>query len=126
IVAGSGLTDRDGNSPLIPGEVNTYREIAEYLSSRGIAVLRYDKRGIAQSALLAQGETPPFEQYAEDVTSCVEYLKSVDGVSGDAIFIAGHSEGGVLALMAAASGTDVAGLILLSTPGYPLRDTLRS
>jgi alpha-beta hydrolase superfamily lysophospholipase len=126
IVAGSGPTDRDGNNPLIPGEVNTYREIAEYLSSRGIAVLRYDKRGIAQSALLAQGETPPFEQYAEDVTSCVEYLKSVDGVSGDAIFIAGHSEGGVLALMAAASGTDVAGLILLSTPGYPLRDTLRS
>ena len=45
-------------------------------------------RGIAQSALLAQGETLRLSN-AEDVTSCVEYLKSVDGVSGDAIFIAG-------------------------------------
>ena len=155
IVAGSGPTDRDGNNPLIPGEVNTYKEIAHYLSSRGIAVLRYDKRGIAGSAALMGAETPSFSQYAEDVKSCVEFLKSVDGVRSDRVFIAGHSEGGILALMAASAGTDapsgkdasssadaslatdacqgtgarigtdVAGLILLATPGYPAEHILR-
>ncbi|NLU41314.1 MAG: alpha/beta hydrolase, partial [Firmicutes bacterium] len=125
IVAGSGPTDRDGNNPLIPGEVNTYKEIAHYLASRGVAVLRYDKRGIGGSAGLALSGTPPFEWYAEDAASCVEFLKSVEEVDAGRVFLAGHSEGGVLALMAATTGSDMAGLILLSSPGYPMHHTLR-
>jgi alpha-beta hydrolase superfamily lysophospholipase len=125
IVAGSGPTDRDGNNPLTAGQINTYKEVAHHLVSRGIAVLRYDKRGIAESAGLVSSETPPFDWFAEDVASCVEFLKSVEEVKSDSVFIAGHSEGGVLALMAAASGSEVTGLILLSTPGYSLRDTYR-
>ena len=117
-------TDRD-NNPLTAGQINTYKEVAHHLVSRGIAVLRYDKRGIAESAGLVSSETPPFDWFAEDVASCVEFLKSVEEVKSDSVFIAGHSEGGVLALMAAASGSEVTGLILLSTPGYSLRDTYR-
>lgn len=124
IVAGSGPTDRDGNNPLIPGQVNTYREIAHYLSARGIAVLRYDKRGIAGSAGLALTGTPPFDWFADDAASCVEYLKSVEMVDPSRVYIAGHSEGGVLALMAALSESDLAGLVLLSSPGYPMHYTL--
>lgn len=125
IVAGSGPTDRDGNNPLILGEVNTYKEIAHYLASTGIAVLRYDKRGIGRSAGLALSGTPPFEWYAEDAASCVEFLKSIEEVDAGRVFLAGHSEGGVLALMAATTGSDIAGLILLSSPGYPMHHTLR-
>jgi alpha-beta hydrolase superfamily lysophospholipase len=125
IVAGSGPTDRDGNNPLIPGEVNTYEEIAHYLASRGVAVLRYDKRGIGKSAELALSGTPPFGWYAEDAASCVEFVMSVEEVDADRVFLAGHSEGGVLALMAATTGSDIAGLILLSSPGYPMHQTLR-
>lgn len=124
IVAGSGPTDRDGNNPLVPGEVNTYREIAQYLSARGIAVLRYDKRGIADSARLALTGTPPFEWFTDDAASCVEYLKSVEMVDPSRVYIAGHSEGGVLALMAALGGGDLAGVVLLSSPGYPMYYTL--
>src|SRR3954451_6656475 len=43
IIAGSGPTDRDGNSPLIPGKNNAYRQLAEALAKEGIASLRYDK-----------------------------------------------------------------------------------
>jgi pimeloyl-ACP methyl ester carboxylesterase len=125
VVAGSGPTDRDGNNPLIPGEVNTYKEIAHYLASRGVAVLRYDKRGIAASAGLASSGTPPFSWYAEDAASCLEFLRSVEGVDADRVFFAGHSEGGVLALVAATSGSDIAGLIFMSSPGYPMHHTLR-
>lgn len=125
IVAGSGPTDRDGNNPLIPGHVNTYKEIAHYLASRGVAVLRYDKRGIGGSAGLALAETPPFSWYADDVQSCVEFLASVNGVDENGVFVAGHSEGGVLALMAASAGSELAGLVLLSAPGYPLDYTLK-
>lgn len=49
IIAGSGPTDRDGNSPLLPGSNDHLKLIATGLSGRGIASLRYDKRGVAKS-----------------------------------------------------------------------------
>src|SRR2546421_12436035 len=50
IIAGSGPTDRDGNTPAIPGSNNAYKYLAEALAARGIASLRYDKRGAGESA----------------------------------------------------------------------------
>src|SRR4051812_47108699 len=49
IIAGSGPTDRDGNSPMLPGKNNMYKQLADALASAGVASLRYDKRGIAES-----------------------------------------------------------------------------
>ena len=50
IIAGSGPTDRDGNSAMLPGKNDAYRMLADGLKARGIASLRYDKRGIGASA----------------------------------------------------------------------------
>ena len=50
IIPGSGLTDMDGNSAALPGKNNSLRYLAEGLAGKGIASLRYDKRGIASSA----------------------------------------------------------------------------
>lgn len=56
IISGSGPTDRDGNTPLIPGANDGLRMLADSLASHGIASLRYDKRGIgASSAAADQG-----------------------------------------------------------------------
>ncbi len=46
IISGSGPTDRDGNSPMLKGPNNSYKLLAEGLAARGIASVRYDKRGI--------------------------------------------------------------------------------
>lgn len=51
IIAGSGPTDRDGNSPLLPGKNNSLLQLADSLVSHGMAVLRYDKRGIGKSKM---------------------------------------------------------------------------
>ena len=67
IIAGSGPTDRDGNSPQFGIRASTYRLLAEGLAERGVASVRIDKRGIGQSA--AAGPTEPdlrFSTYADD------------------------------------------------------------
>ena len=50
IIAGSGPTDRDGNTPLLPGKNDTLKQLALGLASRGVASVRYDKRGVGASA----------------------------------------------------------------------------
>lgn len=125
-VAGSGPTDRDGNNPLIPGKIDNLKEMAHFLASNGIVTLRYDKRGIAGSSQLFTGETPPFSMYKDDLINCVEYLKSLGGVEDKKIYIAGHSEGSTLAIMAGNERSDLAGLILLSGPGFKQAEVLRA
>ena len=56
IIAGSGPTDRDGNSPLLPGKNDSLKMIALGLAENGIASVRFDKRGIAQSAAAMTSE----------------------------------------------------------------------
>ena len=77
IIAGSGPTDREGNNPLIPGKSNALRYLAEGLAERGIASLRYDKRGIGQSGM--QGGLPTdlrFEHYVDDAVVWGKKLNS--------------------------------------------------
>lgn len=125
LVAGSGPTDRNGNSPLVPGRIDNLKEIAHYLSSRGVAVLRYDKRGIAQSGSLLRGETPAFSVYAADVAKAVDFVRAESGADPAKVFIIGHSEGAVLAIKAALMREDVAGIVLLAGPGEPMAETLK-
>ncbi len=68
IIPGSGPTDRNGNSPLMPGENNSLKLLAEELASHGVASLRYDKRGAGKNAQAVPEaeEELDFEQFVED------------------------------------------------------------
>lgn len=97
IIAGSGNTDRDGNQPQMKN--NSLKFIAEYLSSNGIATLRFDKRGIAKSTGTVKEADLRFEDYINDVVKWVELFKSQKSYSQ--IFIIGHSEGSLIGMVAA-------------------------
>jgi uncharacterized protein len=121
IVAGSGPTDRDGNGPLIA--TNTYRLLAHGLAQAGIASLRYDKRGIAASADPKLREADMrFDHFVDDAVAAAKNLSQQSGVTS--VTIVGHSEGGLIGIMAA-TRAGARGLVLLATPGQPLRTVLR-
>ncbi len=128
VIAGSGPTDREGNNPLLPGANNHLKLLADALASRGIASLRYDKRGVAQSALAAPREEElRFEGYVDDAVGWVEQLR------GDSKFatltIIGHSEGSLLGMLAA-QRVQPSGFVSLEGPGRSapalIREQLRS
>ena len=99
IIAGSGPTDRNGNSSMLPGANNSLKLLAEGLASHGIASLRYDKRGIGMSALAMLGESNMrFDIGADDAAAWVRKLRSDPRFS--TITIVGHSEGSLLGMLA--------------------------
>ena len=117
IVAGSGPTDRNGNNAF-GLKTDTYRLIAEELEKTGVASVRYDKRGVgASSAKVTSEDSLTIEQFADDSLKVAEWLRQQKGVR-DVVLI-GHSEGGVVALLAADRIKPKA-LILLASPGRPL------
>jgi uncharacterized protein len=98
IIAGSGPTDRDGNGPTL--RTDSYRLLAEALATKGIATARYDKRGIGASGPAAASEKDlRFEQYATDAVAWLDMLRA--DARFDRLFIAGHSEGSLLGMLAA-------------------------
>ena len=122
IVPGSGATDRDGNSPGL--RTSTYKELAEGLSTRGIATVRIDKRGMYGSVLaVADANAVTIDDYANDVHSWVAAIRKRTGVA--CVWVLGHSEGGLVALVAGQNPSDICGLILMATPGRPLGEVIR-
>jgi hypothetical protein len=121
IIPGSGPTDRDGNSPRGLA-TNTYRLLAEGLAGAGIASVRIDKRGMFGSAgAVADPNDVTLAAYAEDARNWVDYASSL----APCVWIAGHSEGGLVALVAAQDAPDcLCGVILLAVPGRPLGQVL--
>ena len=103
IIAGSGPTDRDGNS--VAGvNSNTYRLLAAALQKNNIASFRYDKRGIAKSAFKNLKESDLlFEDYINDAKEIFFYLKDTLGYKD--IYFAGHSEGSLIGMIAAEQTT---------------------
>lgn len=123
IVAGSGPTDADGNSALVPGRNDSLKLLAEGLARSGVASLRFDKRGVGRSARAAiPEEALRFETYVGDVQAWLDDLTRVKRFSR--IYLAGHSEGALVAL-SAAHGYDLAGLITVAGPGRPADVLLR-
>lgn len=104
----SGRVDKDGTI----GPNHIYKDIAEGLSSRGIVVLRYDKRTLVYTEEMRQPYTIK-EEYLDDGATAVRFLRSRPEVATDRIFIAGHSEGSTVAAEVAVEAVPVAGLILL-------------
>jgi pimeloyl-ACP methyl ester carboxylesterase len=111
LIGDAGPTDRD---ELLAG-IPVLGQLAGALADAGFVVLRYDKRGIGQSGGRAENVT--LADYAEDARAAVKFLTSRKDVDGKRIALAGHGEGGLVALMAAALEKRVAGVALLATPG---------
>lgn len=122
IIPGSGPTDRNGNSNLLPGKNNSLLQLADSLAQYGIASLRYDKRGIGESVrALAKEESLVFEQNSADARSWLQYLYE-NGYRK--IYVAGHSEGSLVALQVA-QDFPLSGLISLAGAGRPIREVLQ-
>ena len=103
IIAGSGPTDRDGNTPLLPGKNNSLLMIADGLAARGIASIRYDKRAIGASRGAAVSEADlRFDMYADDAAGWVRALQGDKRFS--TVTVVGHSEGSLLGMLAARLG----------------------
>ena len=118
IIPGSGPTDRDGNSSQMGLSSDTYRLLAEGLATHGIASLRIDKRGFyGSAAAIADPNDVTIAAYAADTRRWVERATEL----APCIWIAGHSEGGLVALVAAQDAPgSLCGLILLATSGRPM------
>jgi pimeloyl-ACP methyl ester carboxylesterase len=123
IISGSGPTDRNGNSPLLPGGNNSLKLLAEGLRDRGIASLRYDKRGIAASAKSAIPEASlRFDMLADDAVGWVRKFRGDPRFS--TITIAGHSEGSLLGMLAV-QRSEADGFVSIAGAGRPAAAVLR-
>jgi hypothetical protein len=117
IVAGSGPTDRNGNSTLAVA-TNEYQMLAHSLDSQNIATFRYDKRGIAKSAVANFKETDlVFEDYVKDAEEIFDYLHDTLGFKD--IYFIGHSEGSLIAMLASEK-KNVKGYVSVAGAGRPI------
>ncbi len=118
LVSGSGPQDRDetvfGHRP--------FMVLADHLTRAGIAVLRYDDRGVGESGGVFAAATS--EDFTADALAAVAYLGADHRVARDAIGIVGHSEGGIVGPLAASRSTTVAHVVMLAGPGVPGIDVL--
>lgn len=111
LIAGSGPNDRDetifGHKP--------FWVLADHLSRNGIAVLRYDKRGVEKSG----GEyfTATTQDFADDAEAALNYLKTRKEIDSSHIGLIGHSEGGIIAPMIASQNRDVQFVVLMAGLG---------
>ncbi|MBG6063237.1 fermentation-respiration switch protein FrsA (DUF1100 family) [Flavobacterium sp. CG_9.1] len=111
LISGSGPQNRDeellGHKPFLV--------LSDYLTKNGIAVLRYDDRGIA----LSKGDfkTATSADFATDVESAISYLKTRKEINKKKIGLIGHSEGGLIAPIVASKSKDVAFIVLLAGTG---------
>ncbi len=120
LITGSGPQDRDetilGHKPFLV--------IADALTRRGIAVLRVDDRGVGGSS--GSGTSSTTEDFAGDALSGVSYLKARKEIDPSKIGLIGHSEGGLIAPLAASRSADVAFVVLMAGTGLPGVDVLRA
>lgn len=123
IIPGSGPTDRDGNNRLgVKGA--PYRQLAEALGANGIATLRIDKRGLfGSAAAVADPFDVTISAYADDVHAWVDVVLKRTGRR--CVWVLGHSEGALVALVAAQNPKGICGIVLLAGAGRPLGAVLR-
>ena len=121
--AGSGPTDRNGNSAMLPGQNNALRMLADALARNGIATLRYDKRGIGASASAGWREADlRLDDYIDDATAWLRQLRADPRFTN--VLMAGHSEGALIA-MVACQKAQLDGCVLIAGAGKALDDILR-
>jgi uncharacterized protein len=118
LVGGSGPTDRDELSYGIP----ILGQLAAAVADAGFIVLRYDKRGVGQSG--GRLESAGLADYAEDLRAAVKFVAERKDVDPKHIAVVGHSEGGTVALMAAAKEKRVAAVALVAASGVTGADLI--
>lgn len=128
-VAGSGPTDRDWNSPLLPGTNGSAALLADELTRAGFATLRYDKRftgPFAQENMPKLLGNISFQSHLDELTSAVDYLAAQPGIDPAQLFVLGNSEGTLHAMNYQNSdpALPLAGLILTGAPGRPMTEVL--
>jgi uncharacterized protein len=118
LLAGSGPLDRDeadaGHRPFLV--------LADHLTRQGIAVLRYDKRGIGKST--GNYDDATTADFAADAEAAAAFLKTRREIDGRKVGIVGHSEGGIIAAMIASRSRDAAWIVLLAAPATKGEETL--
>ena len=114
LISGSGPQNRNeelmGHKPFLV--------IADYLTRNGIAVLRYDDRGVGESTGKFKGATT--YDFAADAKAAIAYLKSRSEIDPDKIGLIGHSEGGMIAPLIASEDKSIDFVVLLAAPGLPI------
>jgi pimeloyl-ACP methyl ester carboxylesterase len=131
LVAGSGPTDRDWNSPLLPGTNGSARLLADALADAGVASLRYDKRAsgphLKENFPALVGRLS-MASHLDELVAAVGVLAGQAAVDASRIVGLGNSEGCIHVLHYVTSSQDVpfAGIALVAPPGRPMRDVLLS
>lgn len=122
IIAGSGPTDHDGNSPALPGKNNSLKMLAEGLAAEGVASIRFDKRGVGVNMGLAGNEEDlQFDHYIDDAVAWVQFAKTDARFSK--VGIIGHSEGSLIG-MVATEQADADAFISMAGAGRPIDQVL--
>ena len=119
-VTGSGAQDRDENIGL-PG-FRPFRQLADSLARRGIAVLRMDDRGTGSSGGSFKGSTSA--DFAEDIRAGLAYLRTRPEIRADRLGVMGHSEGAIIAPMVADKEPTLRAIVLLAGIAKPGRTVL--
>lgn len=123
IIAGSGPTDRNGNSAPLPGRNDSYRMLADGLAERGVACVCYDKRGIGRSKAAIRSEAElRFDDYVSDAEGWIRKLLQDEEFSG--VGVIGHSEGSLVGMLAA-SATATGAYVSIAGAGEPADELIR-
>lgn len=118
LVTGSGPQDRDESI----FEHKPFAVIADYLTKRGIAVLRYDDRGFgASTGSFGQATT---QDFATDLAAAVAFLRKDPRIDPQRLVVGGHSEGALVGSIVASRDKQIAGLLLMAGPGLQLDSVL--
>lgn len=120
LISGSGPQDRDES--LL--DHKPFWVLADHLSRRGIAVLRFDDRGVGNST--GKFESATTEDFARDVQSAIAFVKTTTSIDASRVGLIGHSEGGLVATLVAAENKDVAWVVLMACPGVNGEEILYS
>ena len=130
LIAGSGPVDRNGNAPPELGgpQMNMYRQLADSLARRGVAVLRYDKRGSGQNraAFLASALAKQPGNFDDNVTDALGFIRQLQADKRfSTLTVAGHSEGALVGMLAVAR-SGVSRYVSIAGPGRNIAEILKT
>ncbi len=121
-IAGSGPTDRDGNSAVAGGQNNSFLQLADSLAERGFASFRYDKLGIAKSKTDKQESEFRFDDNADAVAAIISKMKEI---GFEKFVVMGHSEGSLVGMLAARQNPDLVGFVSLAGAARNAADVIK-